>query len=209
VFSPGESALRPTAMMYRNLAAMDVEEALRANPIDGVVLLGRLRQDHAGAADGRGQRRYSGHRRLRRSDAQRLVPRRTRRLRHRALADERGGQGRHDDAGTSSWRPSRRCRAAPGHCNTMGTASTMASMAEALGMALSGNAAIPAVDSRRRVMAHLSGRRIVDMVKDDLKPSDILTGRPSRTPSAPMARSAARPMPSSTCWRSPAASAST
>jgi len=57
----------------------------------------------------------------------------------------------------------------------MGTASTMASMAEALGMALSGNAAIPAVDSRRRVIAHISGRRIVDMVKEDLKPSDILT----------------------------------
>ncbi|MFT6451955.1 MAG: dihydroxy-acid dehydratase, partial [Halocynthiibacter sp.] len=63
----------------------------------------------------------------------------------------------------------------PGSCNTMGTASTMASMAEALGMALSGNAAIPAVDSRRRVMAQVSGRRIVQMVKDDLKPSDILT----------------------------------
>jgi L-arabonate dehydrase len=63
----------------------------------------------------------------------------------------------------------------PGSCNTMGTASTMASMAEALGMALSGNAAIPAVDSRRRVMAHLTGRRIVQMVKDDLKPSDVLT----------------------------------
>ena len=62
-----------------------------------------------------------------------------------------------------------------GTCNTMGTASTMASMAEALGMALSGNAAIPAVDSRRRVMAQLSGRRIVQMVKDDLKPSDIMT----------------------------------
>jgi dihydroxy-acid dehydratase len=62
-----------------------------------------------------------------------------------------------------------------GSCNTMGTASTMASMAEALGMALSGNAAIPAVDSRRRVMAQLSGRRIVQMVKDDLKPSDVLT----------------------------------
>jgi dihydroxy-acid dehydratase len=63
----------------------------------------------------------------------------------------------------------------PGTCNTMGTASTMASMAEALGMALSGNAAIPAVDSRRRVMAHMTGRRIVEMVKDDLKPSDIMT----------------------------------
>src|SRR5690606_26605930 len=66
------------------------------------------------------------------------------------------------------------CRSS-GTCNTMGTASTMASMAEALGMALSGNAAIPAVDSRRRVMAQLSGRRTVQMVKDDLKPSDILT----------------------------------
>ena len=63
----------------------------------------------------------------------------------------------------------------PGSCNTMGTASTMASMAEALGMALSGNAAIPAVDSRRRMMAQLTGRRIVQMVRDDLKPSDILT----------------------------------
>ena len=63
----------------------------------------------------------------------------------------------------------------PGSCNTMGTASTMASMAEALGMALSGNAAIPAVDSRRRAMAQMSGRRIVQIVKDDLKPSDILT----------------------------------
>ncbi|MEP6147606.1 MAG: dihydroxy-acid dehydratase, partial [Nisaea sp.] len=63
----------------------------------------------------------------------------------------------------------------PGSCNTMGTASSMASMAEALGMALSGNAAIPAVDSRRRVMAQISGRRIVQMVKDDLKPSDVMT----------------------------------
>jgi dihydroxy-acid dehydratase len=63
----------------------------------------------------------------------------------------------------------------PGSCNTMGTASTMASMAEALGMALSGNAAIPAVDSRRRMMAQLTGRRIVQMVKDDLKPSDVMT----------------------------------
>ena len=62
-----------------------------------------------------------------------------------------------------------------GTCNTMGTASTMASMAEALGMALSGNAAIPGVDSRRKVMAQLTGRRIVQMVKDDLKPSDIMT----------------------------------
>ncbi len=83
----------------------------------------------------------------------------------------------------------------PGSCNTMGTASTMASMMESLGMTLSGNAAIPAVDSRRRVMAHMTGMRIVQMVKDDLKPSDILKKKTSRTPSALMAPSAARPMP--------------
>ena len=61
-----------------------------------------------------------------------------------------------------------------GSCNTMGTASTMACMVESLGLALPGNAAIPAVDSRRRVLSHLAGRRIVDMVRDDLRPSRIL-----------------------------------
>jgi dihydroxy-acid dehydratase len=101
-------------------------------------------------------------------------------------------QGERVGAGTHLWRFSEAVKAgemdaatfleaenavtrSSGTCNTMGTASSMASMTEALGMALSGNAAIPAVDSRRRVMAQLSGRRIVQMVKDDLKPSDILT----------------------------------
>jgi L-arabonate dehydrase len=174
VFSTGESALRPTAMMYRNLAAMDVEEALRGNPIDGVVLL--VGCDKTTPA-------------LLMGAASVDIP---------AIAVSGGPmlngwfRGERVGSGTALWQMSEAIKAgtmnaeefleaeqamsrSPGSCNTMGTASTMASMAEALGMALSGNAAIPAVDSRRRVMAHLSGRRIVEMVKDDLKPSDILT----------------------------------
>ncbi|MGY6707092.1 MAG: L-arabinonate dehydratase [Rhizobiaceae bacterium] len=174
VFSTGESALRPTAMMYRNLAAMDVEEALRANPLDGVVLL--VGCDKTTPA-------------LLMGAASVDVP---------AIAVSGGPmlngwfRGERVGSGTALWQMSEAIKAgamtsedfleaeqamsrSPGSCNTMGTASSMASMTEALGMALSGNAAIPAVDSRRRVMAHLTGRRIVDMVKDDLKPSDILT----------------------------------
>ncbi|MGQ2905424.1 MAG: L-arabinonate dehydratase [Neoaquamicrobium sediminum] len=174
VFSTGESALRPTAMMYRNLAAMDVEEALRANPLDGVVLL--VGCDKTTPA-------------LLMGAASVDIP---------AIAVSGGPmlngwfRGERVGSGTALWQMSEAIKAgamtredfldaeqamsrSPGSCNTMGTASTMASMAEALGMALSGNAAIPAVDSRRRVMAHMSGRRIVDMVRDDLKPSDILT----------------------------------
>lgn len=174
VFSVGESALRPTAMMFRNLASMDVEEALRGNPIDGVVLM--VGCDKTTPA-------------LLMGAASVDIP---------AIAVSGGPmlngwfRGERVGSGTALWQMSEAIKAgamseadfldaeqamsrSPGSCNTMGTASTMASMAEALGMALSGNAAIPAVDSRRRVMAHLTGRRIVDMVKDDLKPSDILT----------------------------------
>jgi dihydroxy-acid dehydratase len=173
VFSPSESTLRPTAMMYRNLCAMDVEEALRGKCIDGVVLLAGCDKTTPALLMGAasvdlpaimvsGGPMLNGH-----------------------FRGERVGSGTH------LWKFSEAVRAgemteeefveaeasmsrSPGSCNTMGTASTMASMAEALGMALSGNAAIPAVDSRRRVMAHLTGRRIVQMVKDDLKPSDIM-----------------------------------
>jgi len=176
VFSTGESSLRPTAMMYRNLASMDVEEALRANPLDGVVLMvGCDKTTPAllmGAASVdipaiivtggpmlngwfRGERVGSGTALWQMSE------------------DIKAGKMTQEDFLEAEQAMSR----SPGSCNTMGTASTMASMAEALGMALSGNAAIPAVDSRRRVMAHLTGRRIVDMVKDDLKPSDVLTKR--------------------------------
>ena len=174
VFSVGESALRPTAMMFRNLAAMDVEEAIRGNPLDGVVLMvGCDKTTPAllmGAASVdtpaivvtggpmlngwfRGERVGSGTALWQMSEA------------------VKAGTMNHEDFLDAEQSMSR----SPGSCNTMGTASTMASMAEALGMALSGNAAIPAVDSRRRVMAHLTGRRIVEMVKQDLKPSDVLT----------------------------------
>ncbi|UTW02666.1 dihydroxy-acid dehydratase [Amphritea atlantica] len=174
VFSTGESSLRPTAMMYRNLAAMDVEEALRANPLDGVVLLAGCDKTTPALLMGassvdipaivvsggpmlngwfRGERVGSGTALWQMSE------------------DIKAGKMTTDDFLEAEQAMSR----SSGGCNTMGTASTMASMAEALGMALSGNAAIPAVDSRRRVMAHLTGRRIVQMVKDDLKPSDIMT----------------------------------
>ncbi len=174
VFSPGESALRPTAMMYRNLCAMDVEEAIRANPMDGVVLLAGCDKTTPALMMGAAS-----------VDLPAIVVSGGPML-NGMFRGERVGSGTH------LWKFSEAVKAgemtqqdfleaeasmsrSPGSCNTMGTASTMASMAEALGMALSGNAAIPAVDSRRRVMAHLTGRRIVDMVKDDLKPSDILT----------------------------------
>lgn len=174
VFSTGESTLRPTAMMYRNMAAMDVEEAIRANPLDGVVLLVGCDKTTPALLMGAAS-----------VDLPALVVTGGPML-NGWFRNERVGSG------TALWQMSEDIKAgkmtqedfldaeqamsrSPGSCNTMGTASTMASMAEALGMALSGNAAIPAVDSRRRVMAHVSGRRIVDMVKDDLKPSDVMT----------------------------------
>ncbi len=174
VFSPSESALRPTAMLYRNLCAMDVEEAIRANPLDGVVLLAGCDKTTPALLMGAGSVNIPSI----------LV----------SGGPMLNGKWRGQDvgSGTALWQMSEMVKSgeitnedfleaeqgmsrSPGSCNTMGTASTMASMAEALGMALSGNAAIPAVDSRRRVMAQLTGRRIVDMVKDDLKPSDIMT----------------------------------
>ena len=174
VFSPSESALRPTAMLYRNLCAMDVEEAIRANPLDGVVLLAGCDKTTPALLMGAGSVNIPSI----------LV----------SGGPMLNGKWRGQDvgSGTALWQMSEMVKSgeitnedfleaeqgmsrSPGSCNTMGTASTMASMAEALGMALSGNAAIPAVDSRRRVMAQLTGRRIVDMVKDDLKPSDVMT----------------------------------
>ncbi|MGQ7846218.1 L-arabinonate dehydratase [Granulosicoccus sp. 3-233] len=174
VFSPGESALRPTAMMFRNLCAMDVEEAIRGNPMDGVVLLAGCDKTTPALLMGAAS-----------VDLPAIVVSGGPML-NGMFRGERVGSGTHlwkfseaVKAGEMSQADFLEAEASmsrsPGSCNTMGTASTMASMSEALGMALSGNAAIPAVDSRRRVMAHLTGRRIVDMVKDDLKPSDILT----------------------------------
>ena len=174
VFSASENTFRPTAMMYRNLAALAVEEAMRGQPIDGAVLLVGCDKTTpslvmAGASTDLPSIVVTGGPML-----------------NGYFRGERVGSGTH------LWKFSEAVKAgemtqeefleaeasmsrSSGTCNTMGTASTMASMVEALGMALSGNAAIPAVDSRRKVMAQLSGRRIVQMVKDDLKPSDIMT----------------------------------
>jgi dihydroxy-acid dehydratase len=174
VMSLGESNLRPTAMLFRNLVSMDVEESIRGNPIDGVVLL--VGCDKTTPA-------------LLMGAASCDIP---------TIAVSGGpmlnGQfrGQEIGSGTDIWRFSEDVKAgkmslgdfldseaamarSPGHCMTMGTASTMASMVESLGMGMPGNAAIPAVDSRRMVLAQLAGRRIVDMVREDLVMSKILT----------------------------------
>ncbi|TQS72565.1 dihydroxy-acid dehydratase [Rhodobacteraceae bacterium] len=174
VFSASENTFRPTAMMYRNLAALATEEAIRGQPMDGCVLLVGCDKTTpslmmaAASVDlpsivvtggpmlngyFRGERVGSGTHLWKFSEA------------------VKAGEMTQEEFLEAEQSMSR----SSGTCNTMGTASTMASMAESLGMSLSGNAAIPAVDSRRRVMAQLSGRRIVDMVKDDLKPSDVMT----------------------------------
>lgn len=174
VFSASENTFRPTAMMFRNLAALSIEEQMRGQPIDGAVLLVGCDKTTpsllmaAASTDMpsivvtggpmlngwfRGERVGSGTHLWKFAEA------------------VKAGEMTQDEFLEAEASMSR----SSGTCNTMGTASTMASMAEALGMALSGNAAIPGVDSRRRVMAQLSGRRIVQMVKDDLKPSDVMT----------------------------------
>lgn len=173
-FSASESGFRPTAMMFRNLAAMAVEEQMRGQPMDGCVLLVGCDKTTPSLLMAAAS-----------TDLPSIIV--------------TGGpmlngyyKGERVGSGTHLWKFSEAVKAgemtdaefaeaeasmsrSAGSCNTMGTASTMASMAESLGMALSGNAAIPAVDSRRRTMAQMSGRRIVQMVKDDLKPSDVLT----------------------------------
>ncbi len=174
VFSPSEVALRPTAMMFRNLAAMDVEESLRGKPIDGVVLLAGCDKTTPALLMGAasvdipaimisGGPMLNGHFRGETIGSGTHI-------RHFSAAVAAGEMTPEEFAAAEA-----SMSRSAGSCNTMGTASTMASMAEALGMAMSGNAAIPAVDSRRRMMSQLTGRRIVDMVKDDLKPSDIMT----------------------------------
>ena len=174
VFSSGESNLRPTAMLTRNLASMDVEEAIRGNPIDAVVLLTGCDKTTPALLMGAAS-----------CDVPALVV--------------TGGpmlngkhKGKDIGSGTVVWQMHEAYKAgqisldeflsaesgmsrSAGTCNTMGTASTMACMAEALGTSLPHNAAIPAVDSRRYVLAHLSGMRIVDMVKDDMRLSKVLT----------------------------------
>jgi len=173
VMSLGETLIKPTAMLYRNLVSMDVEESIRANPLDGVVLLcgcdkttpalimGACSVDLptivvSGGAMLTGK--YQG-RDIATSDVWRFSE------------AQRSGRMSEEDMNVAEACMSR----SRGHCAVMGTASTMAVMAEALGLTLPDNAAIPAADSRRKVLAHLSGMRIVDMVREDLKLSHVLT----------------------------------
>jgi len=174
VMSLGETQLRPTAMLFRNLASMDVEESIRGNPIDGVVLLMGCDKTTPsllmGAASCNlptigvsGGPMLSGQFRGKQIGSGTGV--------WQMSEDVRGGKMTQEEftAAESCMHRSK------GHCMTMGTASTMASMVEALGVALPGNAAIPAVDSRRYRQAQLTGRRIVEMVNEDLRLSTILT----------------------------------
>src|SRR3954467_13508013 len=174
VMSLGETQLRPTAMLFRNLASMDVEESIRGNPLDGVVLLMGCDKTTPSLLMGAAS-----------CDLPAI-----------GLSGGPMLSGKfhgHDlGSGTGVWQMHEQVRAgemklaeffeaescmhrSKGHCMTMGAASTMANMVEALGMSLPGNAAIPAVDARRSTLAQLSGRRIVQMVQEDLCMSRILT----------------------------------
>jgi dihydroxy-acid dehydratase len=173
VMSLGETLMKPTAMLYRNLASMDVEESIRANPLDGVVLLCGCDKTTPSLVMGACSvniptivvsggpmltGRHNGQS-IGTSDVWRLY------------SDFKQDKIKEEELRTIE---SAMCRTT-GHCAVMGTASSMACMVEALGLSLPGNAAIPAVDARRRMLAQLSGLRIVEMVKEDLKLSDILT----------------------------------
>jgi dihydroxy-acid dehydratase len=172
--SLGETLLKPTAMLFRNLASMDAEESIRGNPIDGVVLMTGCDKTTPSTVMGAARVGLPTI----------VVP---------------GGpmlngryKGQTIGSGTHVWKfdedmktgkmTQEECEFAEscmsrsiGHCMTMGTASTMACMVEALGLTLSGASAIPAADSRKKVMAQLSGRRIVEMVKENLTIDKILT----------------------------------
>ncbi|GAA0548555.1 IlvD/Edd family dehydratase [Chitinophaga japonensis] len=174
IMSLGETLLKPTAMLFRNLASMDAEESIRGNPVDGVVLLTGCDKTTPSTLMGAAS-----------VDLPTIVVPGGPMLNGR-FQGQQIGSGTHvwkfaDDMKTGKMTPkdylfAESCMSrSAGHCMTMGTASTMACMVEALGMSLSGAAAIPAVDSRKKVLAHLSGRRIVEMVKEDLKMSKILT----------------------------------
>jgi dihydroxy-acid dehydratase len=174
VMSLGETIMKPTTMLYRNLASMDVEESIRANPLDGVVLLTGCDKTTPSTLMGAASVGLPTI----------VMP---------------GGpmlngkfRGQDIGSGTATWQLAEGMKAgtvseadmaeaescmsrSAGHCMTMGTASTMAVMVETLGLTLPGVASIPAVDSRKKVMAHLTGNRIVEMVHEDLRLSTILT----------------------------------
>ena len=174
VMSLGETQMKPTAMLFRNLLAMDVEESIRAYGIDGVVLLGGCDKTTPGQLMGAAS-----------VDLPTIV------VSSGPMLNGKW-QGKDIGSGTDVWKFSEAVRAgdmslsefmaaesgmsrSKGVCMTMGTASTMSSLVEAMGLSLPANDALPAVDARRMALAHLTGKRIVEMVDEDLKPSEILT----------------------------------
>ncbi len=174
IMSLGETLMKPTAMLFRNLASMDTEESIRGNPIDGVVLLTGCDKTTPSTMMGAAS-----------VDIPTIVVPGGPMLNGKYKGTDIG-------SGTAVWKltddlktnkitlndylAAEGCMSrSAGHCMTMGTASTMACMVESLGMCLPGSAATPAVDSRKKVLAHMSGRRIVEMVKEDLKISKVLT----------------------------------
>jgi len=173
VMSLGETLIKPTAMLFRNLVSMDVEESIRANPMDGVVLLCGCDKTTPALVMGACSvnlptivvsggpmltGKYRGHD-ISTSDVWRFSD------------AYREGKMNDEELFVAEACMTR----SRGHCAVMGTASTMACMVESLGLSLPENAAIPAADSRRKVLAHMSGSRIVEMVKEDLKLADVLT----------------------------------
>lgn len=173
VMSLGETLIKPTAMLYRNLASMDVEESIRANPLDGIVLLCGCDKTTPSTIMGACS-----------VDLPTIVvsggPMLTGRYRGKDIATSDvwrfADQARSGEITQEEFRFAEACMCrSQGHCAVMGTASTMACMVESLGLSLSENAAIPAADSRRKVLAQFSGRRIVEMVREDLILSKILS----------------------------------
>ena len=174
VMSLGETQMKPTAMLFRNLLAMDVEESIRGYGIDGVVLLGGCDKTTPGQLMGAAS-----------VDLPTIV------VSSGPMLNGKW-QGKDIGSGTDVWKFSEAVRAgdmslsdfmaaesgmsrAKGVCMTMGTASTTSSLVEAMGLSLPTNGTLPAVDARRMALAHLTGKRIVEMVDDELKPSEILT----------------------------------
>jgi dihydroxy-acid dehydratase len=172
--SLGEILMKPTTMLFRNLMAMDVEECIRAYPLDGVVLLSGCDKTTPAMLMGAASAdvpaiMVTGGPMLRGKWGQEEIGSGTDVWRY--WAERRAGRLSEEE-----WCEMESCMSrSAGHCMVMGTASTMASMAEALGMTLPGNAAIPAPDSRRLALAELSGRRIMEMVAEGLTPSRILS----------------------------------
>lgn len=174
VTSMGETLMRPTAMLFRNLGSMDTEECIRAYPMDGVVLLTGCDKTTPATVMGAasvdlptivipGGPMLNGKYKGERIGSGTFVWQLKNKIKNEGFTPEDQVEAEICSARSS------------GHCMTMGTASTMACMVESLGLTLPGAAAIPAVDSRRKTLAQLSGRRIVEMVKEDLKISKILT----------------------------------